>query len=166
MIPDHDVEFSAGQDEPSERPEDLRMSLRNRLEPLDAGGNDPAGAHSRIESGQIEHVAQDDESNPGAHDSQLPLEVLDEPREYGRRAMLVRGRARVLRQMEVTDNDDDLAAGDRYVRVPPGPPTPSSIRSSSHRRAADPSQFATEKTKVGGNGGGTHRFGAVQGRRQ
>jgi hypothetical protein len=148
VVPDDNVELAAGRNESSERCEELRMRLRDRPEPLDAGGNGRARTQSRIESGQIEHVSEDHESDPGTPDCHLSVEVVDETCECARRAVLVRGRLPVLPQMEVTDNNDGLAADDRYVRVPTGAPSSSSTRSSSHRRAAGSSQFATEKTKV------------------
>lgn len=90
MVPYDDVEIAAGRNEPSERLEELRVSVCDRLEPLDARGNGPDARHSRFESCEIEHVAEDDKPDPGTGVAQLLAEVLDETRECERRVVLVR----------------------------------------------------------------------------
>lgn len=90
VVPYHDVEIAAGRKVPPERLEDLRVSVCDRLEPLDARGNGPDARHPRIELCEIEQVAEDDKPDPRIGVTQLPAEVLDETRECERRVLLVR----------------------------------------------------------------------------
>jgi hypothetical protein len=57
VIPHDEVKLAAGGNEPSKSVEDLRVSVCDRSEPLDACGNGSTARHSRLESREIEHVA-------------------------------------------------------------------------------------------------------------
>jgi len=118
VVPHDEIDSAAGRNEPPESPEDLRMSVCDQSEPLDACGNGPAARHVCLESRQVEHVAEDDNAHPGAGTAELAGEVLDETGECERRVLLVRGGTSVPGQMEIAHKDEDLVSRDRYVRVP------------------------------------------------
>ena len=119
VVPHDEVELAAGRHEPAESPEDLRVSVRDQSEPLDAFADGPLGSHACLESRQVEHVAQDDKAHPRAGVAKLAGQVLDETGECWRRVVLVRGTS-APRQMEIADEDKDLVARLSYVRVPSG----------------------------------------------
>jgi hypothetical protein len=119
VVPHDEVEVAAGRHEPAESAEGLRVSVRDQSEPLDAFANGPIWSHARLESRQIEHVAQDDEAHPRAGVAKLAGQVLDETGECERRIVLVRWTS-IPRQMEIADEDKDLVARLSYVRVPSG----------------------------------------------
>ena len=119
VVPHDEVELAAGRYEPAESHEDLRVSVDDQPEPLDAFANGPLWSHARLESRQVEHVAQDDKAHPRAGVAKLARQVLDETGDGERRIELVRWTS-VPRQVEIADEDKDLVARLRYVRVPSG----------------------------------------------
>jgi hypothetical protein len=119
VVPHDEVELAAGRHELAESPENLGLTVRDQSEPLDAFANGPLRSHARLESRQVEHVAQDDKAHPRAGVAKLAGQVLDETGECERRIVLV-GWTSVPRQMEIADEDKDLVARLSYVRVPSG----------------------------------------------
>jgi hypothetical protein len=97
-----------------------RRSLSPRLPPSRPSfATGPLWSHARLESRQVEHVAQDDKTHPRAGVAKLAGQVLDEPGECECRIVLV-GWTSAPRQMEIADEDKDLVARLSYVRVPSG----------------------------------------------
>ena len=97
VVPYDDVEIAADRNKPPERLEDLRVGVCDRLEPLNARGNGPDARHSRVESCEIERVAEENKPDPGTCVAELRAELVDETRQFERRVVLVRRRMSALR---------------------------------------------------------------------
>jgi hypothetical protein len=90
VVPDDVVERAASRNEPSQRPEEHRVSICDRLKPLNARGNGPDESHTPVESCEIERIAEHDKPDPVTRVTKLLTEVLDEKRECERGVGLVR----------------------------------------------------------------------------
>jgi hypothetical protein len=92
------------------------MGVSDLVKTADAGDDRPTARHPSLYAREIEHVAEKDEPDPtGA--VQLLGEVLDETRERDRSVELIGCSMRVARQMDVTDEDEDLATRACYVVI-------------------------------------------------